>query len=99
MRNWNLLFLISVFSSAIYSQTLTTGEVTGTVTDQTGGVLNRVNVTLKNNGTGTTQTTITNNQGGYRFSFVAPGAYTVSTDIQGFQPSRRVTQVGVGQTA
>ena len=78
------------------SQTLTTGEITGTVTDQTAAVLPKVTVTLKNNKTGATQTTQTNGDGVYRFSFVAPSQYTVSANASGFQASSRVTQVNVG---
>jgi hypothetical protein len=81
------------------AQTLTTGEVTGTITDQSGGVLSKAPVTLKNNATGSTQNTQTNSDGLYRFSFVAPGPYTISTSPQGFQEAKRVTQIGVGQSS
>jgi hypothetical protein len=81
------------------AQTLTTGDVTGTITDQTGGVLAKVKVTLKNTGTGATQNTQTNTDGVYRFSFVAPGPYSVTAAGSGFQTMTRNTQVGVGQTA
>jgi len=78
------------------AQTLTTGEVTGTITDQTGGVLAKVAVTLKNNGTQATQITQTNTDGVYRFSFVSPGSYTVSASATGFQTSQKVLPVTVG---
>ncbi len=81
------------------AQTLTTGEVTGTVTDQTGGVLAKVNVTLKNTGTGATQTTQTNADGLYRFSFVAPGPYSVTANAQGFQAIQKNVQIAVGQAS
>jgi hypothetical protein len=83
----------------LYSQTLTSGDLTGTVTDQTGGVVANANVTLKNNGTGGTQTTQTNSDGNFRFSFVNPGSYTVSVNQAGFQAAQKTTHVEVGQAA
>src|SRR5215469_18507520 len=92
-----LVFLLGV--QAMISQTLTTGDLSGTITDQTGGIVRDVVVTLKNNGTSATQTTRTNADGVYRFSFVAPGAYTISTDASGFQAQQKTTSIAVGQGA
>src|SRR5579883_312698 len=95
-----LLCAVLLLSAPIlFPQTLTTGDISGTVTDQTGGVLRDVTVTLKNNGTGATQTTRTNSDGVYRFSFVSPGSYTISTSASGFQPQQKTAPVAVGQGA
>src|SRR5581483_3119411 len=84
---------------ALNAQTLTTGEITGTVTDQTGGVLSKISVTLKNTATGVTQTTQTNPEGVYRFSFVPPGPYSITANAPGFQTTQRNTSIAVGQAA
>jgi hypothetical protein len=55
-------------------------------------------VTLKNNGTGQTQTTETNQTGVYRFSLVSPGQYTVTVNASGFQNAERNVIVAVGQS-
>ena len=70
------------------SQNLVSGDITGIVSDPSGAVLPNVQVTLKNNQNGQTQTTNTNAQGVYRFSLLAPGNYTISAAPQGFPPER-----------
>jgi hypothetical protein len=64
------------------------GTVRGTVKDDTGGVIPKVTVTLTNQD-GATRTAQTNADGVYVFRGVAPGTYTVSTELQG------LTQTGV----
>lgn len=49
------------------AQSLTTGDITGTVTDPSGAVVPNAQVMLKNLDSGTTQTRNTNAQGVYRF--------------------------------
>jgi hypothetical protein len=61
---------------------LTSGNITGTVTDQQGGVLPGVAVTVQ--GVDATQTFITDAEGKYRFLNLAPGPYKVTAGLQGF---------------
>src|SRR5581483_11232691 len=70
-------------------QNIVSGDVTGVVTDPTGAVLPNVVVTLKNVGTGQTQTSSTNTAGVYRFSLLNPGTYTVNAAGQGCQATAR----------
>jgi len=79
------------------SQNLVSGDITGIVSDPSGAVLPNVQVTLKNNQNGQTQTTNTNAQGVYRFSLLTPGNYTISAAPQGFQTTQRNANVTVGQ--
>ena len=44
-----------VLTPMLLAQSLITGEIAGTVTDPSGGVMPRATVTLKNNGTGASQ--------------------------------------------
>jgi hypothetical protein len=81
------------------SQSLTSGDVTGIVTDQSGAVLPNASVTLKNNQTGATQTRTTNAQGTYRFPLLNPGSYTISATAQGFQTSTQNVEVSIGQAS
>jgi hypothetical protein len=84
------LRLITVTSLAIaglQAQSITSGDVTGAVKDPSGAAMPNATVTLKNIGTGVTQTQTTSGQGQYRFSLVSPGNYTVSASAAGFSPA------------
>jgi hypothetical protein len=81
------------------AQTLITGDVTGTVTDPSGAVIPRATVSLTNNGTGAGQETLTNGQGSYRFSLLAPGSYLLTASAPDFSPAKKNVQVRVGQIA
>jgi hypothetical protein len=80
------------------AQSLTSGAITGVVTDPSNAVIPNATVTLKNNATGATQTATTNAQGSYRFSLLGPGTYTISANATGFQGTQELVEVNVGQT-
>jgi len=90
-----IVFLLAMPS--IYAQTLTTGDITGTITDQTGAVIPGATVTLTNEATGANQVTKSTNDGTYRFSFLPPGEYRVSAQSAGLKTQLAHTTVGVGQ--
>ena len=68
----------------------TTATVTGTVTDQSGGVLPGVVVSLKHLPTGRVTEAITGAEGAYLVPLLPIGGYEVTFTLQGFQP--RVVQ-------
>ena len=72
-----------------------TATVLGTVRDKSGAVTPGVTVTLLNLDTGTAQTKITDQKGGYEFFTVRIGVYRVSANLDGFAPSS-VDQLRVG---
>ena len=90
--------LVALLTHAALSQSLTSGDVAGVVTDPSGAAIPNAAVTLKNNATGATQTHSTNDQGSYRFSLLSPGEYTISVSASNFQASQQSTSVSVGQT-
>jgi hypothetical protein len=64
----------------------TTGSVTGTVSDSSGGRIPGATVVLINEAQATRSTpVITNNQGVYTFPTVVPGTYSVEASLSGFQ--------------
>ena len=63
----------------------TTATVTGTVTDQSGGVLPGVTVSLKHVATGRVSEGVTGAEGGYLMSALPIGAYEVTFTLSGFQ--------------
>ncbi|HTV55971.1 MAG TPA: carboxypeptidase regulatory-like domain-containing protein, partial [Terriglobia bacterium] len=94
-------FLLSMLSlpCTLSAQSLTTGDVTGTVLDPSGAAVPNAAVKLMNRETGTTQTTTSNSTGGYRFALLNPGTYAVNASAQGFEAAtEHVTTVSVGQT-
>lgn len=81
------------------AQSLVSGDVTGTVSDPSGGVIPNATVTLKNVGTGQSQTATTNSVGVYRFSLISPGQYAVNVSASGFQTQEQAVTVAVGQAS
>jgi hypothetical protein len=61
-----------------------TGTVLGTVRDQSGAVIPKAKVTLTNEGTSISVSTLTQNDGTYVFSPVRVGTYSVTAEFTGF---------------
>ena len=78
-------------------QTLTTGDISGTVADASGAVVPNVTVTLKATATDSSRTTVSNGAGQYRFSLLEPGGYTISAATAGLKSSVTKLDVLVGQ--
>jgi outer membrane receptor protein involved in Fe transport len=66
---------------------LTTGSITGTVTDDSGAALPGVTVTAKNSATGVSRSTVTESDGSFNIPLLQPGTYEVSGALDGFRPS------------
>src|SRR5262245_722924 len=64
----------------------TFGELVGKVTDDQGGVLPGVTVTLSGPAAMGSPTTVSNEQGRYRFPAVNSGTYTLKFELAGFAP-------------
>ena len=105
MRLWPIRPLFSVFFlgtcifSELHAQTTTSGGLTVVVTDASGAVVIKATVTLRSNEKGFSQSVTTNAEGVYRFPFLAPGSYTVSIAVPGFEATSRLVTVSVGQTS
>jgi len=77
--------ILFVFTFAgVYAQE-TTGNISGVVKDETGGVLPGVEVTARNTGTEATRTVISDDEGRYRLAQLAPGDYELRAGLTGFQ--------------
>jgi hypothetical protein len=62
-----------------------TASLTGAVTDEQGGALPGVTVTITSSATGAIRTTTTNESGTYQLLALPPGLYTVSFELNGFR--------------
>jgi hypothetical protein len=70
--------------AAVFAQGLT-GQISGTVTDSSGGVLPGVTVTIRNAGTGLTRETTTGGDGVFVFPDLLAGTFDVTVAMQGFK--------------
>src|ERR1700691_4251145 len=81
--------LLNLLSLQSFAQSITAGDVTGTISDPTGAAIPGATVTLTNVNTNASQTGTTNAEGSYRFAFVTPGSYRVAVSANGFQSQQR----------
>ena len=91
---WIVLILSSAFSP-LAAQT-NVGQISGTVTDSSKGVLPGVTVTVINDSTQASRTAVTDDRGGYVITNLLPGRYTVTAELEGF---KKTSQAGYILTA
>ena len=63
----------------------TSSTLSGVVLDTGGGVIPGADVSVKNDATGVSQTSVTNGQGAFSFPGLNVGTYTVTVALQGFK--------------
>jgi hypothetical protein len=82
-----------------FAQTVTTGSLSGVITDQQGGVLPGVTVTAVHQPTGTTYSAVTDSDGRYTMLNVRVGGpYQVTAQLSGFRDQQESNvQVALGQ--
>jgi Carboxypeptidase regulatory-like domain len=83
--------LLFAGAASLHAQ-VTTGSISGTVKDSSGGVLPGATVTVTNVGTNFTRTEVSNERGDYSLLFLPVGTYRVEAELSGF---RRYVQTGV----
>lgn len=71
-------------ASAIFAQEAR-GTITGTITDSSKGVLPGAQVTVTNIAMGTDAVIVTNSEGFFQATYLIPGTYRVSVELQGFK--------------
>jgi hypothetical protein len=89
--------LISYLSLSAQNVVLS-GAIWGRVTDESGAIVPGTSVTVRNLGTGTEQSAVTNRDGLYQFRALIPGTYSVLTSLKGFREVSALVQVQVGNT-
>jgi len=97
-----LLLLIVASASPVFAQggAGSTGSIQGEVTDESGGVLPGVAVTVSGTAMMGTRTDTTNGQGIFRFAGLPAGTYTVKFELAGFAPTTKDNiRIGIGVTA
>jgi len=81
------LFIFVLFIGSCTAFAQFTSSVQGLVQDPTGAGVAKASVQLVNEATSTTQATTTDASGNFRFISLAPGAYKITAEAQGFVKS------------
>ena len=94
-----LFLVLSLSGLAIGQQQF--GTITGTVTDEQGGVLPGVTVTIESDALiGGSRTAVTSENGSYVFRTLSPGAYNLSSTLAGFATmTQENIEVAVARTS
>lgn len=79
-----LVLLFTLVADTAWARQAGTGFISGTVRDEQGAVLPGVTVTLRNQETGVTRTTVTEGDGTFRFQALNPGRFTIVAELSGF---------------
>jgi hypothetical protein len=100
VQSRNVAFVLAVVALLLGSHTAsaqqTESRIVGTIIDPNGGILPGVAVTVTASSTGTVRTAVSDGQGRYTVSNLAPGNYQVALELSGFAPMRRDVTLGVG---
>jgi hypothetical protein len=80
-----VVVLIGAMFFSAHAQTTTVGTISGTVRDEKGAVVPRTEVSIEGEGTGTSRSVKSDDNGFYLASSLPPGRYTVSTAPSGFK--------------
>lgn len=76
----------------------TTGQISGTITDQNGSVVSGATVKVTNLETNLSRSTSTNSDGVYSFQILPPARYSVEVSASGFKTYKAEVSVNITQT-
>ncbi len=91
------MFCLFLGLGQIFAQSTVTGGIRGKITDPQGAIVPNATVTVTNVGTNKPDTVTADQDGGYRFSNLQPGIYTIGIAVTGFADftqERVVVEVG-----
>ena len=101
MRRFHLAILIaaatSVFASLALAQT--TGDIVGSIRDDSGGALPGVTVEARSPSFQGVRTAVTDSTGAYRLILLPPGTYKVTAVLQGFARAEQTVVVSLSKTS
>jgi hypothetical protein len=92
-----LLFVLALTAAMVFAQT-PTGSISGTVTDQSGGVIPNATVTITDKATGAVRTLTANTEGIFSAPALPAGVYQVRVEVQGFRVLERDAEVLAGSS-
>ena len=92
LRNCSLAAVFVLFTGAFASAQLSTAQLSGRVSDESGAVLPGATITVTQTETGFTRTDVTDADGAYVLPNLPPGPYRLEVMLQGF---RTYVQTGI----
>src|SRR6266403_1134175 len=100
LRAWlamTAVMLFTLLSAQPLRAQVDAGTILGTVSDASGAPINGAKVTLTNEGTSASLSTVTGPDGSYKFTPLKIGSYKVTASFQGFQTTAQINiPVNVG---
>jgi hypothetical protein len=90
------VFAITFLSSAFVLAQVESGQIAGTVADQSGAIITGAAVSVKNVATGAERSTQTSSTGAYLISGLEPASYRVTVNSGNFKPFEATVEVTVG---
>ena len=94
---FSLVLLVFLAAFTLSAQTITTGDLSGTVRDPSGAVVPNSEVTLRSSDNGAIRTTEANGSGEFRFTTLQPGNYQVSAKSPGLVSDFEKLSISIGQ--
>lgn len=86
--------ILGLFACALTNaQSISSGTVTGTITDPSGAVIRGASVVLRNPVTGYEQMAVTDENGSFRFNNVPQNKYRLQASVPGFSPASQEIDV------
>ena len=92
-----LAALLFVSAPFVFSQSITTADAVGVITDSSGAVVPGATVTIRSLESGEVRTVTANGQGQYRFPLMKPGDFIVSASAKGLKSNLNKITLLVGQ--
>ena len=83
-----VLMVLLAAAGTMFGQAGSTGSISGTISDSSGGVLPNVKVTVTNTATNQVFHAVTTSAGDYSAPSLSPGTYVVAAEAPGFEKSK-----------
>jgi hypothetical protein len=87
---------VAILSAATVRAQVESGQITGTVTDQSGAVIPGATITVNNAATGAARSTLSSATGAYVVTSLEPASYEVTVSSGNFRPFKATAEVTVG---
>src|ERR1700722_8127016 len=98
-RRWLLVMAVWMFAPLWLSAQVSTGTITGVVSDSSEATVPNAQVVVTNLATNVARTLVTDSAGIYSASNLQPGVYSVQASLTGFQSQTKTgLVVSIGQT-
>src|SRR5271154_1364979 len=100
VASWPLALIMLLMTAPVFAQVIPTGTISGVVKDSTGLMVSKASVAVVNVESNFSRTTMTNDNGAYRFPALPIGHYNVKVEMAGFKTeTQRDLTLDVAQEA